>query len=1016
VKPLRVDRGFSRVVGSRRFFQLALAILAVGLGCGEGTAPPPPVSAVVVSPSPATFDLVVGGTGMFTVVTKDAKGTALVDRTVTWTTSDPAKATVAAGLVTGVGLGTATITASSEGVSATVDVKIKEGAVCGTSGCSFTGSQGAIAVSVPAGAVTQTTNLTVEPASNAPANPRVLPGTAFNFGPGGAAFPTPPVITIKYDPATVASDSPESGLLLYEVQGTSWRIVPGSSVNPTTKTVTGPVSHTGIYAVLMQAKVETVAITGDFTPIPVTSTRQLGATLKDSEGLTLNRAVVWSSSDPSILSIDPATGLATSNKLGTVTVTATSETKSATQSLTVIPGPPSKIVAAGGDGQSVVAGTAAPVALSVKVTDAIGDPIANVTVNFAVTSGGGTITGTTATTNADGIATAGTWTLGTHAGANTVTATSPAIAGASAVLTAAGVAGPAVTVAGFAGNNQTGTAGGLVATKPSVIVTDANGNPVSGFAVVFTPGSGSGIVTFGSTFTDASGIATVGSWRLGTTPGAQSISITASGLTGSPIVFNATAVAPVASNLAGWAGNNQSAKPNAAVKVLPAVIITDTAGIPVPGISVTFAVVTGGGSITGASATTGADGIATVGSWTLGPAAGANSLTASSGTLSGSPFTFNATAIQAPPTNINLAAGDGQNAPVGKPTPIPPTVKIVDADGAPVANVSVTWVIRSGGGSISNSTSLSNSAGIASVNWTLGLGSNTLTAQVAGLIGSPVLFSAVGQADVQIVTFGDSNTDLGFAGTDPAAKVGSYISSINPAIRLSPDAPNSALQLVGKIESRWKANRPNQTIRAVNHGIAGTYTNSGTSLVTAPNGLHVVNGVSRFAAEVLGAGYPWSGGESTNSFYPGGSILRVQAFRPRPVDYGYISMGTNDIGPNDLGEYATISSIKTNLETMIDAWIQAGLPPNHLMITTLPPRRTGTTDNPRILALNTMIRGFSAKGVRVIDLAVFTFSDDGSTWKSPTLHVTNDELHYSETVRDWLGDQIVSIMLQETPP
>jgi lysophospholipase L1-like esterase len=324
-------------------------------------------------------------------------------------------------------------------------------------------------------------------------------------------------------------------------------------------------------------------------------------------------------------------------------------------------------------------------------------------------------------------------------------------------------------------------------------------------------------------------------------------------------------------------------------------------------------------------------------------------------------------------------------------------------------------VIRSGTGSISNSTSLTNAIGVTSVNWTLGLGSNTLTAQVAGLIGSPVLFSALGQADIQIVTFGDSNTDLGFQGTDPAAKVGSYISSINPAIRLSADAPNSPLQLVGKIESRWKANRPTQTIRAVNHGIAGTYTNSGTSILTSPNGLHVVNGVSRFAGEVLGAGYPWNGGESTNSFYPNGSILRVQAFRPRSVDYGYISIGTNDIGPNDLGEFATISSIKNNLETMVDAWIQAGLPPNHLMITTLPPRRTGTSDNPRILALNTMIRAFSSKGVRVIDLASFTFTEDGSTWKSTSLHVTNDELHYSETVRDWLADQIVSIMLQGTP-
>ena len=41
-----------------------------------------------------------------------------------------------------------------------------------------------------------------------------------------------------------------------------------------------------------------------------------------------------------------------------------------------------------------------------------------------------------------------------------------------------------------------------------------------------------------------------------------------------------------------------------------------------PGVSVTFAVATGGGSVTGGSATTDATGIATVGSWTLGTTAG----------------------------------------------------------------------------------------------------------------------------------------------------------------------------------------------------------------------------------------------------------------------------------------------------------------------------------------------------------------------------------------------------------
>ena len=79
------------------------------------------------------------------------------------------------------------------------------------------------------------------------------------------------------------------------------------------------------------------------------------------------------------------------------------------------------------------------------------------------------------------------------------------------------------------------------------------------------------------------------------------------------------------------------------MSIKPSVIVEDVHGNPVPGVSVTFAVASGGGSATGLSATTNAAGIATVGSWTLGASAGANTLTASSGTLSGSPVTFTAT-------------------------------------------------------------------------------------------------------------------------------------------------------------------------------------------------------------------------------------------------------------------------------------------------------------------------------------------------------------------------------------
>jgi hypothetical protein len=75
----------------------------------------------------------------------------------------------------------------------------------------------------------------------------------------------------------------------------------------------------------------------------------------------------------------------------------------------------------------------------------------------------------------------------------------------------------------------------------------------------------------------------------------------------------------------------------------PSVRVTDAQGVSVPGIQVTFNVTSGGGSFTGGTQTTNSNGIATVGSWTLGGAAGPNTMTATAAGLNGSPVTFNAT-------------------------------------------------------------------------------------------------------------------------------------------------------------------------------------------------------------------------------------------------------------------------------------------------------------------------------------------------------------------------------------
>jgi adhesin/invasin len=1170
------------------------------------------VATVTIQVSQAV-ELVPGGTQMLSVVPKDAKGNTLIDRITTWTSSDDSKVTVQAGLVTGVAIGAATVTASVEGHTATVDVRVKNGAVVSPSGTTFTTLNGAVTVAVPSGAVSQTTNFTVEPAASAPANPRLLPGTAFDFGPNGATFPQPVTLTIKYNPANVASDSPESGLQLYEVVGSAWRVVPGSTVNLTDKTVSGNVSHFSTYGVMMQPKVETVTIGTDLTPIAVVTTRQLTATLKDNEGTTLTRPVTWASSDPTILSVDASSGLVTAKALGTVTVTASSEGKSGTASLTVVPGPPSKLVGFAGNNQSVAAGTAVPTPPSVLITDAGNNPISGVAVVFTVGTGGGTVVGGNATTNSSGIAAVTSWTLGTVAGPNSLVATSPAVAGASFTFNAAGGVGPPAIVVAFAGNNQTATAGGNVATKPAVKVTDANGNFIAGFPVTFAVASGGGTVTGASVVTDASGIATVGNWKLGTTVGPQTLTATASGLTGSPITFSVNAVAPVASKIAGFAGNNQTARPGGPVATPPSVIVTDPADIPVAGVTVTFAVTSGGGSVTGATAVTNASGIAAVGSWTVGETPGPNTMTASSGTLTGSPVTFNATGVpnvmtawagnnqttrpggqvpvrpavrisdvngnpvagiavtfavasgggsvtaenqisntdglatvgtwtlgpnpgpnsltasttgasgspitfnatavpnimtayvgnnqtarpgtavatpptvrvtdingvpvagvpvtftvasgggsvtganvntnadgyaavgswilgpslgpnsltvtapvdgspitfnatgaQPPPASMVINGGNDQTASAGQPVPIAPSVKVTDASGAGVPGVVVVFSVRSGGGTITGPNATTDASGVATLgSWVLGLGGNSLFASIPGatVSGDPLVFVALGTAEVQIVTFGDSNTDLGFQGTDPSPKVGSYVSSTNPAIKLSSSAPNSGLQLAGKIEARWKQNR-SKTIKAVNHAISGTSTGTGRSILFAPNALEQVAGVSRFKGEVLGDAYPWNGGEQRNEFYPDGAIQRVQAFKPRASsDFAYISMGTND-----LGEGTSTTTIRNNLEIMIDEWISRGLPASRLMITTLPPRRAGT-ESARVPDLNAKIRTLAqAKGIRLIDISSFVSNDDGLTWKSAAMHVTNDDIHYSEAVRDWIADQVVSIMLAMNPP
>src|SRR5207247_9118617 len=100
-------------------------------------------------------------------------------------------------------------------------------------------------------------------------------------------------------------------------------------------------------------------------------------------------------------------------------------------------------------------------------------------------------------------------------------------------------AGAATWTAAQGQTSWTATVGTAVTPSPAVIVQDQFGNPVALVGVRFDVTGGGGTANPVTTSSNASGIATT-SWTLGVLPGQNTLTATATGLTGSPVTFTAT--------------------------------------------------------------------------------------------------------------------------------------------------------------------------------------------------------------------------------------------------------------------------------------------------------------------------------------------------------------------------------------------------------------------------------------------------------------------------------------------
>jgi protocatechuate 3,4-dioxygenase beta subunit len=283
------------------------------------------------------------------------------------------------------------------------------------------------------------------------------------------------------------------------------------------------------------------------------------------------------------------------------------------------------------------------------------------------------------------------------------------------------------------GRTQNGTAGDTLQEPLIVKVVDRRGEPVVHQRVAFgiDPNVTGAEVTPDIATTNEEGLATA-EWVLGAVTGTQTARATVVGMENLNVTFEAIVDAGPAQRLEYVSGDDQTAAVGTGLPQPLAVRVTDAFGNPVADIEVQWDAENG--SVDPSSSLSGSDGLART-SWVLGSSTGTQSATASRDQLEGSPVGFTATAVPGTASRLVQVSGNNQSGPADQELSSPLVVRLVDQDGNGVPGRAVTWVIGTGGGSVSSATNTTDGNGEAQVRWSLGsgLGLNTVNAVVSGV-------------------------------------------------------------------------------------------------------------------------------------------------------------------------------------------------------------------------------------------------------------------------------------------
>ena len=416
-----------------RVVRRSLAVLVVGVtvtvACPKDDPFVPAVTTITVSPSTRTF-VSLGLTQQFTATVLDQRGNAMTGQVVVWGTSSGTVASVTtAGLVTAVSGGSANITATIGTVSGSAMVTVGQVAAQlfkfdGDAQAAGVGAQVPVPLvaSVLDGQGFGVQNVTVTFAVTAGGGSVGTPsGTTNSQGRVSTTW----TLGSNTGPQNVTASS--SGLTPVVFTATA---LAGAADTIIKNTADGGTVPAGTAVNPAPAVLVRDAASNPVSGINVTFVATQGGGQVTSANVATNGSGIATVGSWIVgaSGAQELTATATGSGIGgnPITFTATAQPAGAATS----------IIVSSGNNQTGLTGFAVNTPPAALVRDASNNPVQGVTVNFAVTVGGGSVTSATATTNLQGIASVG-WTI--NAGANTLTASVAGIA-TPATFNATGVA------------------------------------------------------------------------------------------------------------------------------------------------------------------------------------------------------------------------------------------------------------------------------------------------------------------------------------------------------------------------------------------------------------------------------------------------------------------------------------------------------------------------------------------------------------------------------------------------